>query len=119
MLKDFGFIPLTLWFHPALVAATFLAWTRQHLIDQQPPNTKPELPEMLYGNAWYLYVDSGINQSELEHLKETLADEFKFIIELLNPPQTTQNETNPSQRCSSGHTTQAKTTPEQPKPTFY
>ena len=89
MLKDFGFIPLTLWFHPALIAATFLAWTRKHILEQQPPNTKPELPEILYGNAWYLYVDSGIKKSELEMLLETLNSEFSYIIELLNGPQST------------------------------
>jgi hypothetical protein len=42
---------------------------------------------MVHGNAWYLYVDSGINKSELEMLLETLNSEFCYIIELLNGPQ--------------------------------
>lgn len=78
---------MTLWFHPALIAATFLALTRKLILEEQTPNTKPELPEILHGNAWYLYVDSGLKKSELDLLLETLNSEFSYIIELLNGPQ--------------------------------
>jgi len=118
MLKDLSFIPLTLWFHPSLVAATFLAWTRQYLLEQLPLNTKSELPEMLYGNAWYLYVDSGIKKSELDLLLETLKGEFSFIIELLNGGPAPSVEPIES-KIDSGQTTQTTTTPEESKPAFY
>lgn len=82
------FIPLTLWFHPVLVAAAFLAWSRQNLIARQPAGTKPQLPETLHGHAWYLYVDSGISQSQLQALTEVLDSEINFISNLFaSPPQ--------------------------------
>lgn len=78
MLLDFAWIPFALFFHPALIAAAFLNWTRQYV-------TKADLPEFLHGHAWYLYVDSAISPDELILLTEELSREFMFINGLLLP----------------------------------
>jgi len=50
-----------------------------------PLDTKPNLPEQIEGNAWYLYLDSGIAHEDLQLLTGVVGDEIKFINDLLNP----------------------------------
>jgi hypothetical protein len=76
MLLDFAWIPLALFFHPALIAAAFLNWTREHV-------NKAYLPELVHGHAWYLYVDAAIGPEELIELTQVLSREFMFINGLL------------------------------------
>lgn len=76
MLLDFAWIPFALFFHPALIAAAFLNWTREHV-------SKAYLPELVHEHAWYLYVDAAIGPGELSELTQVLSQEFTFINRLL------------------------------------
>lgn len=65
VILNLAFIPLTLWFHPVMLAAAFLSWTRDNLL-QKHPGLKGSLPHELHGHPWYLFVDSEIVASELQ-----------------------------------------------------
>lgn len=78
VILNLAFIPLTLWFHPVLLAAAFLAWTRENLLTKHE-SLKGRLPHHLHGHPWFLFVDSGIGASELQQVQDALKEEIQFV----------------------------------------
>lgn len=70
LIQNTSFIPLSLSFHPVLIAATFLAWTREQMLQtDSKTGVKPtHLPELIHDHPWFLYVDPGITAWDLNQL---------------------------------------------------
>lgn len=75
---NLAFIPLSHFFHPVLVAAAFLKITKESF--------GCEISESIAGHPWYLFVDSGLDDKELNTVSELLSDEISFIHKLLAQP---------------------------------
>jgi hypothetical protein len=68
------------------------------------------LPDRLYGNPWYLYVDSGIQESQLFDLIKVIEDAIESIKNIVLPQETQSLSTNESSVHS---IVSMSTTPEQ------
>jgi hypothetical protein len=68
------------------------------------------LPDRLYGNPWYLYVDSGIKECQLDHLIKVIENAIESIKNIVLPQDTLPLSTNESSIHSN---VSMSTTPEQ------
>lgn len=68
-----------------LVAAAYLSWTRNNVMQKEPEGSKNSIPTTLHGHPWFLYVDSGLSERHLNDLTELLNSEIMFILCLLQP----------------------------------
>lgn len=81
MLENFQFIPFTLFFHPAIVAAGFLEFARTE---------NSILIQSLYGHDWFLYVDQGLDQNAVNQMRKFIIfqiEVFNWTYQMLPAPQ--------------------------------
>ena len=81
IIQNTSFIPLSLQFHPVLIAAAYLSWSRQHILQNSIlSGLKPlNLPETLHGHPWFLFLDPGISACDLEQLVLVVDGEIKYL----------------------------------------
>ena len=47
----------------------------------------PDLPEVIEGHAWFMYVDPGVDYESMVHISETIDQELKFMLNTLTPAE--------------------------------
>ena len=44
---------------------------------------QPDLPEMIGGHPWFMYVDPGVDAKSMEYVSQTIDAEFKFMLKIM------------------------------------
>lgn len=80
-------------FHPAYIAAAYMAQAREQLIlsaeqrEHGLPVTgcleKPALPSYIGGHPWYLFIDPEISSDQLDFVLSVLNADNQFLCSLL------------------------------------
>lgn len=85
---------LSAFFHPAYLAAAYLACARKN-VEELNPKFDGLFSDKICGNSWFLFVDPNINEIELQFVTECLKDEVAFLQSLWekeDPVEETQEE---------------------------
>lgn len=90
MVHSLAILPFSQWFHPVLVAAGCLNWTKINMqktcakLGQKPPL----FPETIAGSPWFHYVDPGVHLSSMEHITQAIDSELQFLLTEVAPAPT-------------------------------
>ncbi len=81
-----SYMPLSQWIHPVFLAAAFLQWNKQNMIQSALDNgeKQPDLPENIGGHPWFMYVDPGVDAKSMVYISQTIDEEFKFLVKFLS-----------------------------------
>ena len=80
-----AYMPLGQWINTVFLAAGFLHWSKQNIIQQSLNNGEkiPDLPEVIGGHPWFMYVDPEVDLKSTEFISQTIDSEFKFMLKIM------------------------------------
>ena len=76
-IKNTIIFPLSRRYHPVYIAAGYLAFSKSYLESQGEKQS--QLPDVIAGHPWYLFVDPAIEAAHLQSVVETIKEEWQFF----------------------------------------